>query len=45
MVIYSEGAVSWTEAWCMSALERDLFIKTLNTYNAQKSGKSNNEML
>jgi hypothetical protein len=45
MVVYSNGAISWSEAWLMSPSERDLFIKTMNKYNAQKSGKPINEML
>jgi hypothetical protein len=45
MVIYSNGAISWSEAWLMSTAERDLFIKTMNKYAAQKSGKPVNEML
>ena len=44
--IYSEGAVSWTEAWFIPPMDRDLLIKTLNKYNQMKSGTAgNNEML
>jgi len=45
LVIYSEGAVSWSEAWLLPPLDRDLLIKTLNKFNAARSGKNNNEML
>ena len=46
LVIYSEGAVSWTEAWFIPPMDRDLLIKTLNKYNQMKSGTAgNNEML
>ena len=46
LVIYSEGAVSWTEAWHIPPLDRDLLIKTLNKYNQMKSGTAgNNELL
>jgi len=44
LVIYSEGAVSWTEAWHIPPLDRDLLIKTLNKFNNAKAG-NNNEML
>jgi hypothetical protein len=45
MVVYSNGAISWSEAWLMSPAERELFINTMNKYNAQKSGKPTNELL
>ena len=46
LVIYSEGAVSWSEAWFIPPMDRDLLIKTLNKYNQAKSGSSgNNELL
>jgi hypothetical protein len=46
LVIYSEGAVSWTEAWFIPPMDRDLLIKTLNKYNQMKSGAAgNNELL
>jgi hypothetical protein len=45
MIVYSEGAVSLTESWMMSADQRNLFIKTMNKYNALKSGKQQNELL
>ena len=41
LVIYSEGAVSWSEAWNIPPLDRDLLIKTLNKFNKLKSGKPN----
>ena len=46
LVIYSEGAVSWSEAWFIPPMDRDLLIKTLNKYNQAKSGSAgNNELL
>ena len=39
LVIYSEGAVSWAEAWNIPPQDRDLLIKTLNRCNTLKSGK------
>lgn len=45
LVIYSDGAVSWTEAWTIPPMDRNLLVKTLNKYNAQKSGQNNNELL
>ena len=44
LVIYSEGAVSWSEAWHIPPLDRDLLIKTRNKFNNAKAG-NNNEML
>lgn len=38
VVVYSNGAVSWTEVWQMSPLQRSNFIKTLNKKNAEASG-------
>jgi len=43
LVIYSEGAVSWSEAWNIPPLDRDLLIKTLNKFNTLKSGKPGSE--
>lgn len=40
LVIYSEGAVSWSEAWSIPPLDRDLLIQTLNKYNKLKSGNA-----
>ena len=45
LVIYSEGAVSWSEAWLIPPLDRDLLIKTLNKFNTLKSGKPGSEEL
>ena len=44
LVIFSEGAISWSEAWHIPPRDRDLLIKTLNKYNNLKSGKADNEM-
>jgi uncharacterized Rmd1/YagE family protein len=40
IVVFSNGSVSWTEAWNMSLPQRTLIIKTLNNYNQLKQGKS-----
>jgi len=40
IVVFSNGSVSWTEAWNMSLPQRSLIIKTLNNYNQLKQGKS-----
>lgn len=46
LVIYSEGAISWSEAWFIPAMDRDLLVTTLNKYNQAKSGQAgNNELL
>jgi hypothetical protein len=45
MIVFSEGAISYQEAWQLSFQQRDLFIKTMNRYNAMKSGKQQNEYL
>jgi hypothetical protein len=45
LVIYSEGAVSWSEAWFIPPMDRDLLVTTLNKYNQAKSGQNNNEVL
>ena len=39
MVIFSEGSISWTEAWGLAFQERQLIIKTVNKLNKAKSGK------
>ena len=38
MVVYSEGRMSYTEAWNLSIEERKLFIEVLTTFNKQKNG-------
>ena len=45
LVIYSEGAISWSEAWFIPPMDRDLLVTTLNKYNQAKSGQNNNEVL
>ena len=40
IVVFSNGSVSWSEAWHMSLPQRSLIIKTLNNYNQLKQGKS-----
>jgi hypothetical protein len=45
MVIYSEGAISWSEAWTLSYKERERFIKTIQNLAKAKSGKAQQEQL
>jgi len=45
LAIYSEGAVSYSEAWQLSPNERMLLVKTLNKYNRLKSGKTGGEFV
>jgi len=45
LAIYSEGAVSYTEAWHLSPTEREILIKTLNRYNRAKSGEKGGEWM
>ena len=45
IVIYSEGAISYTEVYQMSRPERELFVKTLTKYFKQKAGKDADEFL
>jgi len=45
LTIYSEGAISYTEAWQLNPTERGILIKTLNKYNKAKSGKQSEEWM
>ena len=45
LVVFSEGDVSYSELWHMSFTEREMLVKTINKYNAKKSGDSQQEML
>ena len=45
IVVFSNGSVSWSEAWHMSLPQRSLIIKTLNKYNNMKSGNPVSEEL
>ena len=45
IVVFSNGSVSWTEAWNMSLPQRSLIVKTLNKYNNMKSGNPVSEEL
>lgn len=38
MVVYSEGVVSYTEAWNLSAEERQLFIEVLTDFAKKRNG-------
>lgn len=43
MVVYSEGRISYTEAWNLSMEERKLFVDVLSTYNKAKRGDGSEE--
>ena len=45
LVIYSEGAISYSEVWLLSHAERSNFVTILNNYNSIKSGKNPQEYL
>tara|TARA_Y100001972_G_scaffold73796_1_gene89653 strand:- start:378 stop:575 length:198 start_codon:yes stop_codon:yes gene_type:complete len=45
MVIYCNGALSFSEAWEMPMPQRQLVIKTLENYYKAKAGKPINEDL
>jgi len=45
MVIYSEGKISYSEAWTLSYEERVLFMKTLNNFIKKKNGQQGTEEL
>lgn len=45
LAIYSEGAVSYSEAWHLSPVEREILIKTLNKYNKAKSGDKSTDWI
>jgi len=45
MVIYSEGTISYSEAWGMSPHERTQFIKVLNNFIKKKNGQQGSEDL
>jgi len=36
--VFSEGSVSWSEAWNMGFSDRRLIVETINKYNKMKSG-------
>jgi len=40
IAVYSNGSISWTDAMMMSAKERNMAVKVVNTYNKLKAGKS-----
>jgi hypothetical protein len=45
LVVYSNGSVTWSEAWEMSSKQRASLVKTINDYNQAKAGKSPTEQL
>jgi hypothetical protein len=45
LVVYSEGAFSWSEVWFLSGYDRETAIKVINDFNRIKSGKPKNEFL
>ena len=45
LVVYSQGAITLSEIWYMSAPQRELFAKTFTNYLKQKAGKTVTEEL
>lgn len=45
LVVYSNGSVSWSEAWEMSGKQRANLVKTINDFNQAKAGKPTTEQL
>jgi|TARA_B100002019_G_scaffold285050_1_gene293543 hypothetical protein len=45
LVVYSEGVITYTEAWQMSNNERETVIKVLTELHNKKSGKNQQEYL
>ena len=43
MVVYSEGKLSYTEAWNLSMEERTLFVEVLTAFSKAKSGNDAEE--
>ena len=43
MVIYSDGVISYTEAWNLSTEERQLFIEVLTDYAKKKNGDNSEQ--
>jgi len=44
-VVYSDGIVSYSEAWYLSATERETFVKVLTDVANKKSGKNQQELI
>lgn len=45
LVVYSNGSVSWSEAWEMSGKQRANLVKVINDFNQAKAGKPTTEQL
>jgi len=45
LVIFSDGAVRWEEAWAMSQHDKSVITKIINKHNQAKSGVATNEQL
>lgn len=45
LVIFSDGAISYNDAWMLSTDEREMFYDTVKTKMEAKSGKKKEEML
>jgi hypothetical protein len=43
--VYSNGSISWQDAYMMSANERVVATKIINKYNKAKAGKPESEEL
>ncbi len=39
IAVYSNGSISWQDAYMMSTQERSTAVKVINNYNRIKSGK------
>jgi len=45
IALYSEGAISWTDAMMMSSKQRQITVKTISNIQKQKAGKPISEDL
>ncbi len=43
IVVYSEGTLSYTEAWNLSMEERTLFVEVLTAFSKAKSGNESED--
>lgn len=45
LVVFSEGIISYNDAWMLSPEEREMFFETVKAKITAKSGKKTQEML
>ena len=45
LVVFSEGVISYNDAWMLSLDEREMFFETVKAKMDVKSGKKKTEML